>query len=241
MSNYKRNYFAYFYGYFVATLILIYVNVYLPVFFFNILNINRAELAFIQIFSYSGLFLRPIIGFYVEKPFLKLNRNKIFILSAVGTLISFAIFLINITILILFGIFLFITFACSSVMGVCIDKYIIEISNNEKLKNKNILCIQLVMLSGSIFPNILFIILYSDIYSLSFWNLFFLGGILSTIPLFFFIFLLKRDIKFDEFYKEMETHTVSKKFLFFVVLYSFLIYADKLYEYPLEPWILSAN
>ncbi|TFG13558.1 MAG: hypothetical protein EU535_04795 [Promethearchaeota archaeon] len=239
MSNYKRNYVIYYYGYFVANLILIYVNVFLPVFFFNILNVNRAELATIQIFSYSGLFLRPIIGFYVEKPFLRLNRKKILIFSAIGTLISFTIFLINITVLTLFGIFLFITFACSSIMGVSIDKYIIELSNIEEIKNKNILCIQLGMLTGSIFPNIIFIIVYSDIYSLSFWNLFFLAGILSTLPLFFIVFLIKVDNEFNERSEELEVQPTSRKLLFIMIIFSFLIYADKLYEYPLEPWILS--
>jgi len=235
----KRNYIVFFYGYFVATLILVYVNVYLPVFFFNVLNINRAELAFIQIFSYSGMFLRPVIGYYIEKPYLKTNRKKILFLSAIGTIIGFTLFLINATILIIFGIFLFITFACTSVMGVCIDKIIIEISENEKIKNKNILFIQLGMLSGSIAPNALFILLYSDMYSLNFWNLFFFVGILSTIPLLFLIFLLKFNIKSDAFIEVAETQTVSKKFLLLMILYSFLIYADKLYEYPLEPWILN--
>ena len=91
MSLYKRNYIIYFYSYFAATLILIYVNVYLPVYFFNILEVNRSELAFILIFSYSGLFLRPIIAIYFDKPNSKSKRKSIIILSNIGAILCLGV------------------------------------------------------------------------------------------------------------------------------------------------------
>ena len=87
MPALKRNKLVYFYIYFIIQVIFIYVNVYLPVYFFNVLKVNRFELAFIQIFAYLPLFIRPFVAVYIDKknPALK----PIIIICSIGSLISF--------------------------------------------------------------------------------------------------------------------------------------------------------
>ena len=43
----------------------------------------------------------------------------------------------------------------------------------------------------------------------------------------------------DKISNRVDFKCVPKKSLFLICIFSFLIYADKLYEFPLEPWILN--
>ena len=237
MPTSRRNYLAYFYTYFVIQVIFIYVNVYLPVFFFNILNVNRVELAFVQIFAYLALFVRPFIAIYFDR---KQSITKpLIIISSIGTLISFIIFIFSTSLLIVFGIFLGINFACASVIRVAIDKIIIDLSPDEKSKDNNALCIQLGGISGALFPNIIFIIIFTDLYSLQTWNLFFIIGIYSVVPVIFISFLSKLNPEpYDNVDKLTEKET-KKKNIILLGLILFLFYSERIYEYPVEPWILS--
>ena len=71
------------------------------IYFFNILHVNRAELAFIQILSYSVLLLKPLISIYFDKP--DASKKASIIISSIGTVISFIFFLINLNFLIIFS------------------------------------------------------------------------------------------------------------------------------------------
>ena len=81
------NYIAYILAYFGMTITRVYLIVYLPAYFLAILDVNRVELAFVQIFSYSFLFSIPFLSlvfdFYVEK------KKGILALSSVGLFVSF--------------------------------------------------------------------------------------------------------------------------------------------------------
>lgn len=237
MNPYKRNYLIYFYMYFVIQMVYIYVNVYLPIYFFNILKVNRIELAFVQIFSYSAFFIRPLIAIYFDKE--KYAIKRLIILSSVGIFISFIFFIFNLNLLIIFGIFLGINFACASIMRVAIEKIIIVNSPDDRTKNKNALSIQLGAVFGALFPNIIFIIIFTDLYSLPTWNQFFLIGILSLFPIVIFGFLLKIT---TEPINEMKTTTenrIDKRRIILLSIILFLFYAEGIYEYPAEPWILN--
>ncbi len=238
LNTFKRNYLIYFYAYFIAQVIYIYLNVYLPIYFFNVLNVNRIQLAFVQIFSYSALFLKPIFAVYLDKE--QFKRKRIIILSAFGIIISFIFFILNANLLVIFGIFLGINFAFISLMDVAIDKIVIENSTSEKIKDNNILCTQLGSISGAVLPNLIFLMIITDEYSLAIWNQFFLIGIISIIPLLFIVFLLK-DVNIEKKKVEkLEENPVKIISIVLMCLFIFLIYADKLYEYPLEPWALNA-
>ena len=236
-SELRKNYLIYFYAYFVIQVIFIYVNIYLPIYFFKILKVNRAELAFVQIFAYSAFFLRPLIAIYFdrEKPAIK----ALIIVSSFGIIISFIIFIFNLNLLVIFGIFLGINFACASIMRVAIEKIIVVNSPDDKAKNRNALYMQLGSITGALFPNILFVILFTDLYSLPTWNQFFLIGVFAVIPVISIGFLLKFRLISPEKTDIISGKEIRKKNILLLGIILFLFYAERIYEYPMEPWILT--
>ncbi len=237
MPVYKRNYLAYFYTYFIIQVIFIYVNVYLPVYFFNVLKVNRIELAFVQIFAYLALFIRPFIAIYFDK---KTQIIKpLIIVCSIGTLFSFILFIFSLNLLVIFGIFLGINFTCASVIRVAIDKMIVDFSPDEKSKDRNALYMQLGGISGALFPNIIFIIIFTDLHSLPTWNQFFLIGIFSVFPVIFISFLLKFKTEPFKNVNELNEKEIKKKSIILLGIILFLFYSERIYEYPVEPWILN--
>ena len=236
MSLSRRNYLVLFYGYFATQVIFVFINVFLPVYFFNILKVNRTELAFIQILSYSVLLLKPFISIYFDKPN-ALKKSSI-IISSIGIVISFIFFIINLNFLIIFGIFLSINFLCLSIMDIVIDKLIIINSPDEKAKDRNVLCVQLGAMTGAICPILISYLIFTDIYSISIWNQFFLIGISLVIPLMFVSFLLKDNAEVKLETEVVNNKDINKKSIILMCVFLFLIYGDSLYQYPLEPWIL---
>ncbi len=232
----KRNYIVYFYAYFVSNLILIFINVMLPIFFFNILNINRIELAFIQFAAYSILFTKPIISIYFDK--VRSTRKIFLIISSIGTLSSFIFFTLYLNILAVFGIFLSINFLCVSVMDVIIDKMIVDYSPEEKTKDRNARYIFLGGMSGAIFPTIISFLIFTDMYSIPTWNLFFLILSIAIIPMVFMSYFLK--VSLDSNKKEVDTidNDINKKPIVLLCICAFFAYGDRIYDYPLEPWLV---
>ena len=234
----KRNYVVYFYGYFAGAIIGSVIHVYLPIYFYNLLNVSRVELAFVQIFSYSVLFLKLLMSIYFDRSMSK--AWPLMILSSIGIFICFILILSTVQILILFGIFLGINFAFVSILDVAIDKFIVVQSPTKKLKEKNALCTNLGALSGSIFPSAMSLLMLSDVYSFELWNQFFLVGIITVAPLILIVFLLK--VEGDIIPKKVTSvqgKSVPLKSVTFMCLFVFLAYADRLYEFPLEPWAIT--
>ncbi|MBD3341163.1 MAG: MFS transporter [Candidatus Lokiarchaeota archaeon] len=239
----NRDYILYFYGYFTVQLIFIFFNVYLPVYFFIVLDVDRSELAIIQFFSYLALLIKPVIAIYFDKISPRNIKKKILSLSSVGIIFSFYLIILSLSYLILFGIFFGINIACTSIMDVMIDKLIIEFSPNEKSKDTNALLTQIGSICGAIVPNLLFFFLFSDIYSYSTWNLFFIIGLISLFPLAAITFFLRKEILVVNYEKEEKIDSTKPKIgLKSIILMSsvlFLFYSERIYEYPLEPWILN--
>lgn len=233
----KRNYYTYFYAYFVSNLILIFINVMLPIYFFNILNINRIELAIIQFAAYSILFTKPIISIYFDK--VRSTRKIFLIISSIGTLTSFIFLILYLNILTIFGIFLSINFLCVSVTDIVIDKMIVDYSPDEKTKDRNARYIFLGSMSGAIFPTIISFLIFTDIYSIPTWHLFFLILSFAIIPMIFMNNLLK--VPFDSDKKEVDTidSDIDKKSIMLLCICAFFAYGEKIYDYPLEPWLVN--
>jgi len=236
MKTYKRNYFVYFYAYFAAQVIFIYVNVYLPVYFFNVLNINRTELAFIQLFAYSALFIKPIIAIYFDK--VKSTKKILVIASSFGILVSYIFLIFNLNYLLIFGIFLGLNFACISIIDVVIDKTIVEFSPDEKSKDKNATCTQLGAITGAIFPNIIAFLIFTNIYSIPIWDQFFLIGIFAIFPLIFIGFIIKDNSYESEVSQESHEKEIDLKSILLICIILFLFYGERIFEYPFEPWVL---
>ncbi len=233
----KRNYIVYFYGYFAGSVIGTIVHVFLPIYFFNVLNVDRMELAFVQIFSYSALFVKLLVSMYFDR---NISKAWLFmILSSFGLFGSFVLLLMSVNILAIFGLFLGIYFVFSSILDVAIDKYIVAQSPTIKIKQKNALYLNLGALSGAILPNLVSLFLLTDVFSIDSWSQFFFIGILSIAPLLGIIFMFKA----EELEPKKETlpneKTKFSKHILLMCLFLFLCYADSLYQYPLEPWALN--
>ncbi len=218
-------------------MVFIYLNIFLPVYFYNVLNVSRVELAFVQLFAYLSLFSRPLIALYYDKE--RSHIRLVVIISSIGMVFSFLLFIINLAILLLFGLFLALYFICSSIIRVAIEKVFVANSPDEKSKGQNSAYMQVGSISGALFPNIIAIILFSDINSVASWNLFFLIGIISILPILIIGFIIQVDIIKMEHIEQIDSIQVNKRAIVLLCSILFLIYAENIYQYPFEPWILN--
>lgn len=233
----KFNIFVLFYGMIYVQIILITVHVYIPVFLFNTLNVDRESLALSQILSYSAFLLQPLISLYFDKK--REKTNLIIFLSVLCSAISYALFVVSLNSILLLGIFLGITFALVSILDVAIDKVLVVNSTDERVKSRNIQYKQLGGMIGAVIPNILFLVFMGDVYEVSDWNLFFFSGFSLLVPFIIIIvfFKLNKDVDSKET-EETEHFKIPRSQFFIMCLAVFLLYSDSLYEYPLEPWIV---
>ena len=247
MTTHRRNLALYFYGYFVIQVIFVYINVFLPVYFFNILNVNRAELAIIQILSYSALFIKPVISLIFDKDYSLLMKKAIVLVIPIGIFLSFVWFILNLNSLAIFGVFFGINLACSSTLDVIIDKILITQSPDGKTKDKNAAFTQLGAIFGALFPPILSFFIFEDISSRSTWSLFFMVGIISIIPVIFIGFFLRNSIilfektgnEKNEERKRRPNKTVDRRNIYLLGTAIFLVWSERIYNYPMEPWVLN--
>ena len=235
----KRNYIVFFYTYFAVNMVFIIVNVYLPVYFFNVLNVNRLELAFVQLFAYLSLFLRPLIAIYFDKE--RSNIRLVVIISSIGMFASFVLFILNLSLLIVFGIFLAIYFICAATIRVAIEKVFVSCSPDDVSKNRNSAYMQVGAITGALFPNVFAILFFTDIYSIPLWNIFFLVGIIAVFPIIVIGVIAQFNILETIALEEEDTPEevqINKAGIILVRLILFCIYSENIYQYPLEPWIL---
>lgn len=245
MSRINTNKISYILIYFSTTAILIYVNTYLPVFFFTVLNVDRIKLAFIQFISYSGLIIKPMFGYITDKYSINNYKRKPYIIiSALVILLSYIGIVYNLTEISIFGIFLFINFTASSMIDVATKGLIVDTSPTKAEKNKNTFFTKLGAALGSIFPNVVFIIYLHNIYSVNSWTVFLSFSFLFLIPLTIFSLFSGEKGPSDllsakEQEKPKEGEFSNFKFSFLMIcIFIFLLYGDKLFEFPLEPWIV---
>ena len=94
--NVKKMYGIFFLVYFTLGVFEAYFGLYIPLFYYEILAVNRNDLAFIQFFGYLSLIITPLIA-YIFDAHIKSERNhKIFVYLCVILLCScFSIFLIK--------------------------------------------------------------------------------------------------------------------------------------------------
>ena len=242
----KRNYISFFIIYFTLSIIQIYLAVYLPLYLLNIRLVVRSELAFIQVLAFSVLFLDPFLGFSFDK-YVK-NKKMIISFSILFFLISFFVSIFSSNYLPIFGIFLALNLLSQGIIKVGISKMIIDLSANEIIKDNNLVAINISSNIGSFIPSIVFIFVLSDLFDLNHWNMFFLIGVLSSLPMLLSIIFLKDFGNSFQKKKELQNEVMnSPKVLpkaspfnfFFLFLSYLLIWSDKLYQFPFSSWILT--
>ncbi len=245
----KRNYISFFIIYFTLSIIQIYLAVYLPLYLLNIRLVVRSELAFIQVLAFSVLFLDPFLGFSFDK-YVK-NKKIIISFSILLFLISFFVSILFVSIynyLPIFGIFLALNLLSQGIIKVGISKMIIDLSANEIIKDNNLVTINISSNIGSFIPSIVFLFVLSDLFDLNHWNMFFLIGVLSSLPMLLSIIFLKDFGNSFQKKKELQNEVMNSPkvlpkvspFNFILLFLSYLlIWSDKLYQFPFSSWILT--
>jgi hypothetical protein len=210
-----------------------------------VLDVNRIELAFIQFLSYLTLFFGPLTGLFFDK--FTHKKKSLVLISSVVLVFSFSFFNLNIDNLSYFGIFLALNFASRLIIKAAMSKLMLEASD-QKDRKKNIILISNVSASfGSIVPIIMFNVLIYDINSISLWFSFFNLCWIMSFPILITFFLINDDLVVVDY--EIRNAIIkpanhSKKSnnqigLILTFLTNFLIWGDKLLEYPFTLWILT--
>ena len=167
MEAHKKNYLVYFYGYFASTLLVVYVNAYFPVYFAAVLSVDLTQLAFVQIFAYSALLVKPFASYYLDK---NEPKKKVYLLVFSSlTVVSFVLLVVNLDLLVLFGVFLGFTLAAISIVDVVVDKLVVSNSPSGPILNNNILISQLGAMTGNVAATALYLTTVIDAYSASMW------------------------------------------------------------------------
>ncbi|MHA1799817.1 MAG: MFS transporter, partial [Candidatus Helarchaeota archaeon] len=213
--------------------------------------------------SYSLLFIKPVLSVYMDKQDKHPSKLKIYsILGAIGMIFFLFISLLYAHLLLLFGLLLGLFYAFMALIDVAIDKSIVSSGKNEKTASKNSLLLQLGGLVGSILTNLFFLIIIQDIQSLSSWNAFFLTSFLFTAPLILILFWFQPQAVLSKYNDDnlfsknnnnynnyntndnrFKSNTFTTEFttrdFVLMCLFIFIINAEELYQYPLEPWAIN--
>ncbi|MBN1801437.1 MAG: hypothetical protein JW891_08025 [Candidatus Lokiarchaeota archaeon] len=242
MRIHNQNQLVFFAAYFLAQMIYIYINAFLPIYFNEIFSISGLDLGLVLYTSYSFMLAKPLFSIYLNKEGKETHfstQKKVLIIAGVGTVITFALFIFNLSFLIVFSVFLGLNFLFIAFMDVIIDKIIIQRSNTDNIRKKNAFFMQLGGMIGAIVSNIYFFIVRPT--NLTSWNTLFVVGTLSLVCIVPVFFILKdtgitQNITPESITREQvkPNHGIIAKMCFFL----FLVYGINIYEWVLEPWAI---
>ena len=243
-GNIKRsNYIGFFFLNFGISVIRIYLVLYLPVYLLNTLNVDRSQLAFIQVFVYLVMFSGPILGYLFDR--YSKNKKLIIISSSILFLASFLLSALSGRNLGVFGLFLALNLLSQEIVRVGISKMIIDLSFNETVKDNNLVAINISSNIGSFIPSVVFLFTVTDIFNANQWNGFFFIGFLSSLPIILStVFLRETTNKPEKNSEQCEKDVISlggRNTLNLILLFLsfFLIWSDNLYKFPFMSWILT--
>jgi hypothetical protein len=210
-----------------------------------VLDVNRIELAFVQLLSYLTLFLGPVAGLFFDK--FALKKRKLIIISSVVLFFSFAFFNLNLDNISYFGLFLSLNFTSRLFIKAGMSKLMLEVSDQKHVQKNIILLSNLSGSFGSIVPIIIFNVLIYDINSIGLWSLFFNLCWIASFPILFSFALIRdkasanglkaKNTVFDQI--DNNPKKVSQFGLILTFFANFLIWGDKLIEYPFASWIIN--
>jgi len=234
LERHKRNSIVYFYGYFAVALILVVINSFLPIYYLNVLEIPKEEVAVVLLFALLIFLSKPIFSVYFDK---KPKSTRILaICSAIGLIVSFSLLLFTLASLILFAVFLTTTFGLISLVDSSVDKYLVATSFDDKVKNKYVLWTQLGGMLGSVAASALYLVVGS-------WEQLFIAVIGLALPLIFITFLLRsmsdKDIAIKQVFiaKKKMSENIDSKSVVLLCVFFFFYGSNYLYDWVLEPWV----
>lgn len=239
--------------YFTLGVFEAYFVLYIPLFYYEILAVNRNNLAFIQFFGYLSLILTPIFAYILDAHIESERNHKILVFLCVILLCScFSIFLINKNILLLYGIFLGVYFLSRMFIRTIMSKIFLTLSvKSPKIKHHMILIVNGARGVSFLLVSLVFDIIIKNIYSLPQWELFFMIGWMMTLPLLSIVLFLRNNTIFSDqssknSNKDIESKNIKKKsqkrifwFAFFLFIAFFLASSDLIFLSLVSSWVLT--
>jgi len=251
-SYFNVNYVSYVFIYLVYSSIFVFLNNYFPILFFDVLDVNRIILAFIQFLAYSILLLRPAFAAITDKYRINGYQRKYYIIFSGYLLVVIYIFMgFTFSNILIFGVFLFLVFLSSTMLDVSTKSLIIDISPTNVNKKRAFFFITVGDSLGRVFPFFLYFLLINDIYSINSWTILFFCSYVFVLPLLGFLPFINENIqKKSQIIQNLESSTCDKsknqnpypnsKILFILLcLFVFFAFSDVIFIYPFFPYVLT--
>ena len=249
----KKIYGIFFLVYFTLGVFEAYFCLYIPLFYYEILAVNRNNLAFIQFFGYLSLLITPLIAYIFDAHIESERNHKIFIFLCSILLCScFSIFLINKNILLLYGIFMGVYFLSRMFIRTIMSKVFLTLSmESPKIKHHIILIVNGARGVSFLFLSLFFDFIIKNIYSLPQWELFFTIGWMLTLPLLSIVLFLKNNTIFSDLSsknsnKDIESKSIKEEshkrvfwFAIFLFIAFFLASSDLIFLSLVSSWVLT--
>ncbi|MEE9377851.1 MAG: MFS transporter [Candidatus Lokiarchaeia archaeon] len=246
------NYVSYVFIYLVYSSIFVFLNNYFPILFFEVLDINRIILAFIQFLAYSILLLRPAFAAITDKYRINGYQRKYYIIFSGYLLVVIYIFMgFTFSNILIFGVFLFLVFLSSTMLDVSTKSLIIDISPTNVNKKRAFFFITVGDSLGRAFPFFLYFLFINDIYSINSWTILFFCSYVFVLPLLGFLPFINENIqKKSQIIQNLESSTCdnskkqnpypNSKILFILLcLFVFFAFSDVIFIYPFFPYMLT--
>ncbi len=251
--NVKKMYGIFFLVYGTLGVFEAYFALYIPLFYYEILAVNRNDLAFIQFLGFLSLIITPLIGYIFDAHIESERNHKIFVYLCVILLCScFSIFLINKNILLLYGIFLGVYFLSRMFIRTIMSKIFLTLSvESPKIKHHMILIVNGARGVSFLLVSLFFDFIIKDVYSLPQWEIFFIIGWMLTLPLLSIILFLRNNTIFSDqssknSNKDIEGINIKKKsqkrvswFVIFLYIAFFLASSDLIFLSLVSSWVLT--
>ncbi|MHA1884021.1 MAG: MFS transporter [Promethearchaeota archaeon] len=201
---------GFFLTYFTLSIFEYYYLNSIPVFYFNVLNVDRTLLGFMQLIAYTFTFFTPLTGFFYEKHVRKMIHRKIILITSnCGLGMGFLIFILFKEILFLFVLFLVMYLYSVSMIRTIMINFFLNISKqSESIKDRLIFIVKTSRICGFLVISLFFRLNFFNLYSIQFWNFFFVGGLIISIFLIVIVIIVSKKLLFILFEYE---HNVSEK------------------------------
>jgi len=239
--------------YFTLGVFEAYFGLYIPLFYYEILVVQRNTFAYIQFFGYLSLIITPIVAYFFDAHVKSERNHKIFVFLCVILLCScFSIFLINKNLLSLYGIFLGLYFLSRMFIRTIMSKIFLTLSvESPKIKHHMILIVNGARGVSFLLISLFFDLIIKSIYSLPQWEVFFTVGWILTLPLLSIVLFLRNNTIFSDqgsknSVKCIKSKSIKQKsqkkvswFVVFLYIAFFLASSDLIFLSLVSSWVLT--
>jgi len=252
-SYFNVNYVSYIFIYLVYSSTFVFLENYFPILFFNVLNVNRIILAFLQFLAYSVLLLRPVFASITDKYKINGYQRKYYIIFS-GYSLAFIYIIMGFyfTNIFVFGFFLLLLYISITMLDVSTKSLVIDISPSNESRKRNLFFILVGEALGKFFPFLLYFFLINDVYSVNSWKTLISYSYLLLIPLLSILPFIKEfnQEKHDKINENSERLKISesddfeetpytKLTLILLCVFVFFAFSDAIFGYSFFPFLLN--